>query len=156
MVCTACQGALESSPNGMYKRCLACGALYIYYEGTLRPMEIPAGSDPQLFLQGVGFASAGGPPKDPMTAMKDSFAAKIPKAEDVHVKVKMGGVKLDLSTGGVGVDTTKLENSLWKKVQDTVGGWIWGCAFAIVFIGIFGCLFGGIALYALGHTKGWF
>ena len=156
MNCPACQGSMEQSPNGMYRRCLACGQLYIFYNGALSKTEIPAGSDPQLFLQGVGFPSAGGPPPTPMEALKRAAVAQVPRPEDVHVKVKVGDVKLDLSTGGVGVDTSKLEKSLLKKVQDTVGGWIWSCAFAVVFIGIFACQFGGIAIYAAGHMQGWF
>ncbi|MDP2309911.1 MAG: hypothetical protein Q8P18_28085 [Pseudomonadota bacterium] len=136
MTCPACAGALETSPNGSYARCKACKALYMTYGGNLTPVQIPAGTDPELFAAGVGFAgAAGGPvlPPDPMTATRNALAAR---AANMGVRAKVGGVQIDMSRGGIDVDTSRLQKNIERKIDQKISGWIFGCIFMVFFFGL--------------------
>lgn len=134
MNCPACGGACTASPNGMYARCNACEKLYTTGGGQLRPVVLPAGTDPALFAAGLGFGGAGQQalPPDPMQAMKNSFAEK---ASNMGVRAKVGGVQIDLNKGGVSVDTAKLQKDVEKRIERKISGWIGGCVFSIFFFG---------------------
>jgi hypothetical protein len=163
MTCPACGGALETSSNGAYARCTACRSIYMTYGGELRPVAIPPGTDPVIFARGIGFAAAGETPSaqpaasapapgmdlppDPMTATKNAF---LNKASNMGVRVKMGGVNVDLNKGGVAVDTRRLEKNIERKVERTVSGWIWGCVFSVFFFGLVGAI-----LVVVGGYVGW-
>jgi hypothetical protein len=158
MTCPACNGELETSPNGAYARCKQCAKLYMTHGGTLRPVDIPAGTDPAMFAAGVGFPSAGGQqggfvmPPDPMTATKNAFKER---ASNVGVRVKVGGVSMDLDKGGMSVDTSKLQKNIERKVDQKISQWIWGCVFTVFFFGVVAALLlvlGGYITYQVASS----
>ncbi|MES2645059.1 MAG: hypothetical protein V4850_36570 [Myxococcota bacterium] len=150
MTCPSCGGAVETSPNGSYARCKGCQSLYMTYGGKLTAVQIPAGTDPALFAVGVGFAGpAGGPvmPPDPMTATRNAFAER---ASNMGVRAKVGGVQIDMSKGGVSVDTSRLQKDIERKIDQKVSGWIFGCIFTVFFFGLIAAILvalGGYLLY---------
>ena len=160
MNCPSCSAPLETSPNGAYARCTSCAKLYMTYGGELRPVQIPPGTDPAVFAAGVGFPAPGGGggqalPPDPMTATKNAF---LNKASNMGVRVKVGGVNVDLDKGGVGVDTSRLQKNIERKVDQKISQWIFGCIFSIVFavvvIGILVLLAGYIGFEVFRSSGG--
>lgn len=149
MTCPSCGGALETSPNGSYTRCKSCQAMFMTYGGKLTPVQIPAGTDPALFAAGVGFAGPGGGPglpPDPMTATRNAFAER---ASNMGVRAKVGGVQIDMSKGGVSVDTSRLQKDIERKIDQKVSGWIFGCLFTIFFFGLVTLILMGLGGYLL-------
>lgn len=146
MSCPSCAGALEANSTGMYKRCVACGALYMFYNQQLSSLQLPPGTDMDLFVKAQGFPSQ---PKvlTPMEATQAAFKAKAQEKVDAGVRVKMGGVAVDLNKDGVGVDTSRLQKDIAKKVSSTVSGWIWGCVGTVVIGGLIFVVFAGILGY---------
>ena len=74
-------------------------------------VEVPVGVDPLQHSYTLGFPPPPPPalPPDPIEATRRAFAAR---AANADVRVKMGGVSVDLSRDGVGVDTTRLEKDI--------------------------------------------
>lgn len=146
MSCPTCSGALESNSTGMYKRCTACGALYMFYNNQLSPLQLPPGTDMDLFVKAQGFPSQ---PKllNPMEATQEAFKARAQEKVDAGVRVKVGGVKVDLRPGGMDVDTSRLQRDVEKKVSSTISGWIWGCVGTVLIGGLIFVVFAGILGY---------
>jgi hypothetical protein len=160
MTCPTCGGALETSPNGAYARCQKCQKIFMTHGGQLRPVDLPPGTDPALFASGVGFPSAAGSgqpalPPDPLTATKNAFANK---ASNMGVRVKVGGVSVDMDKGGVSVDTKKLQKNLERKVDQKISQYIWGCVFTVFFFGVVAAILavlgGYIALQVVSTSGG--
>lgn len=135
MTCPVCTAALEYAPNGAHARCGRCDRIYAL--PALDEVKVPVGVDPAEHGETLGFPAAAAPmPVDPMTATKNAFAARAAEKAKAGVRVKFGGVAVDVGSGGVGVNTDRLEKDLKKKAGDTVSGWIWGCVGSVVIGGL--------------------
>lgn len=141
MNCPACATALDTSPSGGHARCPACDRLYTLPD--LGDVAVPVGVDPLAHSETLGFPGPAAPPlpPDPLTATKNALAQR---AANVGVRVKVGGVQVDMSRGGVGVDTSRLEKDLARKAERTVSGWVWGCVFTVVFFGVAALIVAGV------------
>ncbi len=135
MNCPACAFALEYAPNGVHARCGRCDRIFVL--PALDEVKVPIGVDPMEHGETLGFPTVAAPlPVDPMTATKNAFAARAAEKAKAGVRVKVGGVAVDVGSGGVGVNTERLEKDLKKKAGDTVSGWIWGCVGSVVIGGL--------------------
>ena len=120
------------------------------YGGELRLVDIPTGTDPAVFAQGLGFPGGAGMPPDPMEATRRAFAKAAADKAAAGVRIKTGGVAIDIGSGGVSVDTKKLAKDVERKVDQKIGQYVGGCVFSVFFFVVVGAL-----LLCVGGYVGW-